>query len=460
MHFKTEVDVVVIGAGISGLAAGYFAAQRGLSVKVLEASDRVGGKIRSERVELGLMHPFLLEWGADSMLTTKPEGVALAHDLGLNSQLLATGPYKQIQVLKHGKLIAMPEGVQLVIPKRLWPFIKSPLFSFLGKVRMGLDLLIPRKSSATDESIASFVRRRLGQEALDLLAEPILSGIYSAAPEQQSLLATFPQLYELEHKHRSLILGSMRTKSVAPSGARSLFVSFRNGMQTLTDALSRKLAQNLVFNEAVLSIAQSNTGFVVATAGQVFHAKRVIITIPAQQSATLLEPLARGAASLLKGMRTTSSGCVFLAYARKQVKHPLKGYGLVIPKIENRPLNAVTFVSSKLEHRAPSSHVLLRAFFGGERNPAMMALSDDEMITMAKQEMNSLLGVTGEPAIARVMRSVAGNPQYDLGHLGRVKLIEDDLPPGLVLAGCGMRGVGIPDCIKQAKEAVAALVHP
>jgi oxygen-dependent protoporphyrinogen oxidase len=357
-------------------------------------------------------------------------------------------------MLRHGRLLAMPEGLQLVIPKRLWPFVKSPLFSWPGKLRMGLDLVLPKRSARGDESVASFMCRRLGQEALDLLAEPILSGIFSADPERQSLLATFPQLMDLERKHRSLILGALRTPP--PPGPRppSMFLSFRRGMQTLTDALASSLGENLLLNRAVKSIQRDSHGFIVGLGDSALTARRIILTASAKQSASLLTTVAPKAASLLAQMRYTSSGCAFLAYPKVNVKHSLEGYGILIPKVEKRMINAVTWVSSKIEGRAPASHALFRVFFGGERCPEMMERSDEEIVAIAQREVAELHGITGEPTLTRVFRSQQGNPQYDVGHLDRVKQIEGDLPPGLVVTGCGMRGVGIPDCIRQAKASI------
>jgi len=453
MAAPEQLDRIIIGAGVTGLSAAYYAQRAGQKVQVLEAGPRAGGKIRTEQYTFENAS-FLLEWGADSMLSIKPEGLALAHELGLQDEIVPTRTQRHIYMLRKGRLVRMPEGLQLVVPQKLWPFVRSPLFSWRGKARMGLDLLLPRGKSASDESVAAFIRRRLGKEALDFLAEPILSGIYSSDPERQSILATFPKLRELEQQHRSLILGSLRSKRKAAPPPPSLFVTFRHGMQTLTDALAKTLGDNLALNRPVKCIRKTGEGFEVETPFQTFSARSVMLTCSPKASAALLKSLAPRAAELLGSVRLTSSGCVFLAYRKKDVDNPLSGYGILIPRTERRDTNAVTWVSSKIEGRAPEGYALLRVFFGGERNPSMMAKSDEEIAAIAAREAAMLHGIKTTPLFTRVLRANEGNPQFDVGHLDRVREIESNLPKGLQIAGCFMRGVGVPDCIKQAKEAL------
>jgi len=448
----SEVDLVIVGAGVTGLAAAYYAQKAGLNFRILDSAQRAGGKIQTEQVTIGAQGSFLLEYGADSMIALKPEGVTLAHELGLQHELVGTRTQRQIYVLKRDELVPMPEGLQLVIPQKLLPFIRSPLFSLKGKLRMGVDLLLPKRVSDADESVANFIRRRLGQEALNFLAEPILSGIYSADPERQSIRATFPQLCELERTHRSLILGALAPSKKPNTGP--IFVSFRKGMQTLTDALAKSVESSLSLNCSVTSLQQNQDMFELRCTENKIQSRRVILTGGPRASASLLKSVAPNASGLLTQLRLTSSGCVFLAYRKADVTRDLDGYGILIPKTEKRDINAVTWTSSKLEGRAPKSHVLLRVFFGGERNPSIMAKTDDEIVAIAEREAAALHGIKGVAVLARVFRAHEGNPQYDVGHHARVKQIEDNLPPGLIVTGCYMRGVGVPDCIRQAKEAV------
>src|ERR1041385_5888793 len=235
--------IIVIGGGITGLAAEHRVHELNPSVKVtvLEASPRLGGTIHTEHRD-----GFLLERGPDSFISEKPEALALAKRLGLESQIIQTNEtFRRSFIVRNGRLRAVPEGFQLLAPSRMWPFITSDIFSLAGKARMAADLLLPRKSTngSTDESLASFVRRRLGKEALERMAQPTVGGIYTADPETLSLRATLPRLLDMEQKHRSLILAMMRqgrAQKSGTSGARySLFLSFNQGMQALVDPLTR-----------------------------------------------------------------------------------------------------------------------------------------------------------------------------------------------------------------------------
>lgn len=458
-----DFDLAIVGAGITGLSAAYYgerstSAQHPMHILVLEEGSRVGGKIRTERKESAAGVPFLLEHGADSMLSTKPAGIELALALGLENEIIETGLDRQVYVLKGNRMIAMPEGLMLVVPKRLLPFLKSPLFSLFGKLRMGLDIFLPKRKVESDESIGSFIRRRLGNEALDFLAEPILSGIYSADPDRQSLEATFGQLKEMERQHRSLIIGAMRSSAGVSTGkrTRSIFVSFKNGMQTLIDVLERAIKSEIRLNTNVSSITSDIEGGwrIALSNGDTFTARHVLLTTASPVTARLLHDAAPEASEILEQHRLASSGCAYFAYRKEDVAHALKGYGLLIPKTQNRSINAVTWVSSKMQGRSPDSHVLFRIFFGGERNRKLMELDDSEIKTLLSAELAQLHGISGPADLCEIYRWENGNPQYDVGHMDRIKKAETLLPKGISVIGCGMRGVGIPDCIRQAKEFV------
>ncbi len=469
-----DYHVVVVGGGITGLSAAWRlqkAARQtpGLRYTVLERSARWGGKLRTEMVGGYGEEPFIVEVGPDSFITQKPWALQLARELGMEDRLLGTNDHKRtVYVLHRGKLTPMPDGLMLIVPTKFTPFITSSLISPLGKLRMGLELFIPPKRDGADETLADFMRRRLGSEALDKLAEPLLSGIYNSDAEQQSLLATFPRFRALEEKHGSLIRGMlaaqrqrMQAKGAVPhagngSGKRvSMFVSFLGGMQEFVDTLAGKLSGDLRLSTGVERLEKLPGGRyrLALDNGATLEADAVILALPADVTADLLDTLAPEAARHLRAIRTVSTGTVSLAYRTDEIGHPLNGFGVVIPRSEKRRINAITWTSTKFDHRAPAGYELIRVFFGGSRTPQTMELADSALLPLVREELQSILGIRAEPVFHRVYRWAQAQPQYDLGHLDRVAAIEAALPPDLLVAGSPYRGVGIPDCVYQGQQA-------
>ncbi|HXF61065.1 MAG TPA: protoporphyrinogen oxidase, partial [Caldilineaceae bacterium] len=414
--------------------------------------------------------PFVVEAGPDSFLTQKPWALQLARELGLEERLLGTNDHlRKTFVLNRGKPTPLPDGVLLIVPTRFMPFALSPLISPLGKLRMGLDFLIPAKRDDEDETLADFIRRRLGNEALDKIAEPLMSGIYNAEAERQSLLATFPRFREIEKKHGSLIRGMLAARraahgpsTTAPGAAGaattpvSAFMSLRGGVQELVEAVEAKLTGDLRYGTAVSALAADDHGYRLALeSGGSIHARQVVLATPAFVAAGLLAQLAPAAAQRLAAIRYVSTGTLSLGFRRAEVAHPLNGFGVVIPRSERRPINAITWSSTKFDHRAPAGYVLLRIFFGGSRNPQMVDLADDELLAIARQELAALLGIDAKPVFHRLYRWRNATPQYDVGHLAQVEAIEAALPPGLYVTGSPYRGIGIPDCVHQAQQTAA-----
>ena len=462
--------IAIIGGGISGLSAAWFAQKRGLEYVVLEASERWGGKLQTETVVLENGEKFTVEGGADSFLATKPWAAQLARELGLGERLLGTNDQlRTIYVLHHGKPTPLPDGMQLIVPTMLWPFLKSPLLSLPGKLRMGLDWLIPPRTDPTnaDETVGNFVRRRFGQEALERLGEPLLSGIYSGESERQSLLATFPRYRQLETEFGSIIRGTRAQKAKQAqenkNGKRpAMFQSFPGGTQELVDGLVEKLTGDLRLNTAVNRILPLPTseGYQLALGdGTLITATQVIVTTPASVAAKLLQPIAPRVAEQLELIRAVSTGTLSLGFRTEDIKRPLNGFGMVIPLREKRPINALTISSIKFPSRAPDGHALVRVFFGGSRTPETLEKTDTEILAMAKAQLEDILGITAEPLFHRIFRWQNANPQYDVGHLDRIETLEHSLPPNLYLAGCAYRGVGIPDCIAQAEQTIARVLY-
>lgn len=469
-------DVAIVGGGISGLATAYYLqrhagqANRPFRYTLIERAPTAGGKIVTEQIHGFGDAPFVVEGGPDSFLTQKPWALQLARELGMQDRLLGTNDHlRKTFVLHKGKPTPLPDGVLLIVPTQFKPFALSPLISPLGKLRMGFDFLIPARQDDEDETLAGFVRRRLGDEALDKIAEPLLSGIYNAEAEKQSLLATFPRFREIEKKHGSLIRGMLAGRSNAPaksapsstngqpSKALSMFISFLGGAQELVDGLLPTLQGDIRLNCGVTAIAPIQ-GPVPAryqltlSDCSTIDAQKIVLATPAFVTADLLKELAPDAAKRLVAIRYVSTGTISLGFRRNEVSHPLKGFGVVIPRSEKRPINAITWSSTKFDHRAPSGYVLIRVFFGGSRNQEIVERSDEDLFAIARRELHALLGINATPVFHRLFRWRNATPQYDVGHLQRVDAIEAALPAGIFVTGSPYRGIGIPDCVHQAQQ--------
>ena len=447
--------IIIIGGGISGLAAVHRLSEQQVRVTLLEASPRLGGTIQTEHRD-----GFLLERGPDSFISEKPQALELAKRLGLESRLVQTNEqFRRSFIVRDGRLRAVPEGFQLLAPSRLWPFITSDIFSVAGKARMAADLLLPRKSTNGDESLASFVRRRLGTEALERMAQPMVGGIYTADPETLSLRATLPRFLEMEREHRSLILAMLRqgrAQKVGTSGARySLFLTFDQGMQVLVDALAQQVKADIRLNTRVVRLKHDGSGWTITTSKGVINADAICVALPAYLAASLLDNVNERLADKLRQIKYASTATINFAYRRAAITHPLNGFGFVVPFVEKRSLIACTFSSVKFSGRAPEGHVLLRAFAGGALQPEIFALDEGEMRVRVESDLRELLGITEEPLFVEVAKWKDSMPQYEVGHLEQVNAIEKLVGeiPGLTLAGNAYRGAGIPDCIRSGERA-------
>jgi oxygen-dependent protoporphyrinogen oxidase len=460
-----------VGGGITGLSAAWFLQRANLDVSytLLERSGRLGGKIHTDVVRTADDDRFVVEGGPDSFITQKPWALQLARDLGMQDRFLPTNDERRRTfVLNHGRPTPLPDGVLLIVPTKIKPFALSPLISPLGKLRMGLDLVIPPRMDDRDETLADFIMRRLGAEALDKIAEPLLSGIYNAEAERQSIMATFPRFRQIEQKHGSLIKGMLASRrntasrngaSPSAAAAPSMFVSFRDGMEELVAELGARLSGDCRLGVGVEAIVPREDRYrLQLNDGTSVEADAVILAVPAFVSAQLLRPIARDAAELLDGIRYVSTGTISLAYRAAEFDHPLNGFGVVIPRTEERDVNALTWTSTKFDRRAPEGHVLLRAFFGGSRTQHMMHVDDQELLSKVQREIASIMDVDATPLFHKVYRYFDANPQYDVGHLHRVDAIEQNLPRGLFVTGSPYRGIGIPDCVHQAQLTVETVL--
>jgi protoporphyrinogen/coproporphyrinogen III oxidase len=430
---------------------------------LLERGERCGGALETIRRD-----GFVIETGADSFLMEKPAAADLARRLGLGSELIPTREiYRKTYVVRAGRLVEIPAGFSLLAPAQLGPVFKSHLFSPLGKLRIAMEPYIAARTSTDDESLDSFVTRRLGREVLDRVAQALAGGIYTADPKRLSMAATMPRFVEMERRYGSLIKGmraaenARAAKTSDVSGARwSMFQSFRNGMATLPETVAARLNTSIRKNAEVVGMSRHGDAWRLALkSGDLIDADAVICAAPAYAASRILGTLAPAAAKILGAISYASAATVNLTFRESDFDGPPRAFGFVAPAIERRRIIAGSFSSFKFEGRAPAGAILARAFVGGELSREMMNLSDDEIIAAVRDEFRDLLGVTAAPGITEVRRWPDSMPQYEVGHLDRVAELERLASeiPAFALAGAAYRGVGIPDCIRSGENAADAI---
>jgi oxygen-dependent protoporphyrinogen oxidase len=449
--------VVVIGGGVAGLSAAQ--AVRKLrpeaELLVLESASRVGGLIRSERRSDG----FLLEHGPDSLLAFKPRGLSAVREVGLESQIVTgTGAPRTAYVVRRSQLLPLPRGVFAMSVDAAWSMLRSPLLSGRGRLRLLCEPFVPAQRNAPDESLASFVRRRMGREFLDTLAEPLIAGMYGAPPERLSARAVLPQLTSFESKHGSIGMAMLRRKRSEPEAARPGIVSLRDGMESLPEAMRNALGPRVITDSKVCGLLRSAAqGYVVDVGprGKVL-ADAVVLAAPAYAAARLCEALSADLAQELSGIEHSGYLSIHLSYRRSQIAHSMAGTGFVVPVSEGRTLSACTWMDRKWPGRAPDGNVLIRCFVRPPFGPR------GEVLPRVFEDLRDLMGIDAAPSFVHQVLRERGLPAYTVGHLQRVERMERalDLLPGFALAGNALRGAGIPDCIASGEAAAArALAH-
>jgi oxygen-dependent protoporphyrinogen oxidase len=447
------VDVAVIGGGVSGLAAAFELRKRKRSVVVLERDLRPGGIIRTERIG-----EFLVDAGPDALLVQKPAAVALCNELGLGDRLIPTKLPRTAFVLRDGELHSLPSASVLGFPTRLKPLFTSTLFGVNAKFRMAAELVIPRAPKTGDESIAGFVRRRFGPEAVTYIAEPLLAGIHAGDVERLSMRALFPRLVDAEARAGSVIKAFRREPR--PVNSDGVFRSFPNGLEELIDGLMKAVPKESVRCGAnVTRIEKRAEGFTIHVAGRAsIPARAVILAIPAFAAAELVRPLDADLSAACASIRYLSTATVVFAFPRDAVRHNLRGTGFVVPRAEGISITAGAWISSKWPYRAPDGQALLRAFLGGARDPDVLSKTDAELTSAALGDLTKILGIRGFPIMTRVYRWNRSSPQQEVGHGALMQRIDTQLAAhqGLFLSAAGFRGVGIPDCIADARKTAGA----
>ncbi|MGA8432731.1 MAG: protoporphyrinogen oxidase [Candidatus Sulfotelmatobacter sp.] len=452
--------VAIVGGGISGLSAAFALEQRrtagqNVDFVLFESSARLGGVLRSERVD-----GCVVEAGPDSFLTEKPWAADLCRALGIGDQLIGSNDVgRKTYILRAGRLVEIPEGLMFMVPTKVLPIAFSPLFSWRTKLRMAREFFRPPKAATSDESVASLVARHYGEEMVDCLADPLLSGIYGGSAADLSVRGVLPRFAEMERSHGSLSRAMLKARKSKPTsdGQRPLFTSLKNGMEHLPQAIVARLpSSSLRTSTAVQAIHLDSGGWAVSSETKKEKFDAVILAVPTHTAAALVHDCAPRLSDELSAIRYTSSIVVVLGYDANVRRTLPPGFGFLVPRSEGRRMLAATFVHNKFPHRAPDDRALLRCFFAGVNADATGQKSDTEIISVVREELRQILGLRSAPLFTRVYRWKSAMAQYSVGHLDRLDRIEQLCRqlPGLALAGNGYRGIGIPDCVRSGTDAV------
>ncbi len=475
--------VVVIGGGIAGLAAA--ARVNDLlpqaHVTLFEASGRLGGHVHTEMVD-----GFVMEAGPDMLLAAKPAAMQLCERLGIAGRMVATNAWARGSlVLRRGRLLPIPEGMSRLVPSQLRPLVMTSLLSPVGKLRVGMEWLLPARTDSEDESLEHFVVRRFGREMYERLLEPLLSGMVAGDGRELSAAATFPQLVELERAHGGLLRGVMARRRAGSAGAGAIaagapsgdsarpvsaFVSLRAGLGELVSALETRLATGTAADHCtvrrgtpvryVTRDARDGRYTVRPARGEPVAADAVIVAAPAGAAGAMLERMDEELSTLLGSIAYAPAVTVSLGFPSSGVPPLPRGSGYTVPRGEHRDVLACTFSSAKFAERAPAEHALFRLFFGGAGRADALARSDGELTVLARSELHATLGITVPPLLVRIHRLPDALPQYTVGHLARLERVTRRLTahPRVRLAGAAYGGVGVPDCVRSGEAAAHAVV--
>ncbi len=459
-------SVVVIGGGISGLSAAYFLSKAGLRCTLVEERSRLGGVIGTENID-----GTLVEIGPDSFIAQKPWAMELIRELGLEGDVIGSRDHaRKTFVVRDGRLIALPEGLQFLAPTKLRPTLTTKLFSW--KTKLGFAAEYFRRPSRTDKdrSVAEFVREHYGEEVNRYLAQPMLAGVYGGSSEKLSVNSVLPTFVDIESKYGSLTRGILAgRKNNKQDGGKdgprqSLFLTFKGGLQQLIDTLQARIAGSVDRVEAsVIVVERAATGFrLLLSDGGSIEAMHVILAIPAYRAADLVQPLDGELTDVLRTIPYHSSITTALLYEQKKMERPLDGFGFLVPESENRSLAACTWVNTKFDHRAAPGVAYLRAFLAANQTERLVSRSDADLTKLVHQEVSELMGFHCPPKNTRVDRWERVMAQYEVGHGRRLDQIEQRVQglPGIHLGGNGYTGIGIPDCIRRSRRIAEQIVKP
>ncbi|MEO8098976.1 MAG: protoporphyrinogen oxidase [Acidobacteriota bacterium] len=445
-------QVVIVGGGIAGLSAAYELNKANVPHILIEKRPRLGGVIETRSWE-----GCILECGPDSFISQKPEALALIKELGMESEVIGSNDAERVTyILRHGRLVRLPEGTTMFVPTRPRAMLASPIVSWPTKIRMALEFL-RRPVNYSDRSVADFVTDHFGKETLDYLAEPLLSGVYGGDPKKLSMASVMPRFVEMERKHGSLARALMRSRSTAGASGAPLFRTLKRGLGSLVEKLASHA--NVIQGAAEMLQQQPSGSFRIRVndgqASNWLEAKHVILACPAWAASELVGAVDGVLARGLEQTPYTSSAIVTLVFHQSEFDGMRAGTGFLVPKVERKKLMACTFVGTKFPHRVPSDKLTLRCFFGGAGNEAVLDETNEALIAAAREELQTILGLTAAPIHTAVFRWPKAMAQYTVGHAERLKEIQARAAaiPGLYLAGNAYTGIGIPDCIRMGREA-------
>jgi oxygen-dependent protoporphyrinogen oxidase len=458
--------IAIIGGGISGLSAAFALAEKrqsGASIEYVlyESAPRLGGVMVTDRAD-----GCLIEAGPDSFLTEKPWASDLCRKIGLGDQLIGSNDAdRKTYIVVKNKLVVMPDGLMFMVPTKILPTVLSPLFSLRTKMRMAAEWFHPPHKAEADETVAQMVERHYGSEMVDLLADPLLSGVYGGEATDLSVRAVLPRFADMESKHgslgRAMLAARKKMAAAVKAPPKPLFTSLKEGMQQMVDALVARLdPATLRTSTPVQSLIPQNNGWTVSAGYQSDHFDAVIIAAPARAAAAVLQSTDASLAAELAAINYSSSITVTLGYDEKVRRSLPPGFGFLVPRSAGRRMLAATFVHNKFPHRAPENRAIVRCFLGGARDEQILDSTEDQILAIVRDELRQIIALDAQPLFTRVYKWRAAMAQYSVGHLERLKRIEAlrQKLPGLALAGNGFSGIGVPDCVRSGTEAATKVL--
>ncbi len=448
--------VAIIGGGISGLSTAYYLAKAGRAATIIESRPRLGGVIQTEHVE-----GCTIEAGPDSFLSAKPAALELIRELGLADEVIGSNDHlRKTYVRRNGRLVPLPDGLMMMVPTKIMPLVTTGLIGWGTKVRMGMELLRAPKPKPGDESVAQFIEEHYGAEAVDYLAEPLLSGIYGGDPRALSVTSVLPTFVHLANKYGSLTRGVLAQRAKAKhhhhGNSAPLFRTLKAGLGQMIGAIEASITGKIQVRQArVEALERADAGFRLRLDGDWMDAAHVVLACEAHNAAVLLGSIDGRLAELLGMVPYSSSMTVALGFEAADFQQPPDGFGFLVPKKERRRVVACTWVGTKFPYRVPAGKIVARCFLGGMEDAGVLGESDDYILGEVRRELREIAGVTAPHRFSRIFRWPRSMAQYTVGHPQRLAEVESRISAvdGLHLAGNAYKGIGIPDCIRMGRAA-------